>query len=84
MADKWVVSTQGEPVDPEDFEFEVSIVLDSFTHGKESTGWAGTDKIIILDGSNGNCDAIVECNRAKELAERIAVGLNHTCKCKKG
>jgi hypothetical protein len=47
MKTKWVVNVI-DSFDEDDGTFEISVLKDSNNHGKQSYGWIGTDKILIL------------------------------------
>lgn len=50
-SDKWVVDIKGGAYSD---AFEISLVRDSFKHGKSSYGWFGADKLLVSH-SGGPC-----------------------------
>ena len=72
MEKKWIVCDQDcPPENKEDYQFEVSICIKD-THGTRSFGWAGTDKIIILE--EPNCEDC--CKAYKEAMNKATVIAN--------
>lgn len=76
VKDDRVVAGQGEG----DGEWEIAVVRSSNTHGKESYGWSGEDKILISDtfGDGSGCisknvfDAMLRV--AKEICDDLNAG----------
>lgn len=50
QSDKWIVDAKGGPFDV----FEISVIRQSFEHGRESFGWFENRKRYI-SGSGGPC-----------------------------
>lgn len=73
--DKWIVDIKGAP---NQNTFEISVLRESNTHGQNSYGWFGDDKLLIShDG--GPCHIPVTdmvWNELVEVAHRVARKLN--------
>jgi len=72
MSKRWVAHINGK-LDEEGFE--ISVLIEG-THGQQSWGWSGTDKIIILEGDKYDYSRY-HYGKAKQRAEAIANVLNN-------
>lgn len=71
----WIVHTKGGPESP---SFEISVIRSSNTHGQDSYGRFGPDKLLV-SSSGGPCnDRITPAvwDRLLKVAEETAAELN--------
>lgn len=72
---KWVVNKKGGPGSS---NFEISVIRNNNTHGKQSYGWFGPDKLLITH-NGGPCSwPLIKLVWRKQvaLAEEVAAELN--------
>ena len=76
MSDKWKVQVFGKRGAK---EWEISVVKESNTHGQQSWGWFGPDKIRISDNGGPYHHAIPGYlfDQQIELAQRVCDRLNN-------
>ena len=77
--DKWMIHWEGdeEVVKDEEEEFELSVIRTDNTHGLNSWGWGGLNKIILFSHDGENAIDLTDKDFAMECAKILCDGLNN-------